>query len=70
MDGSCKLSFDSREAAATCAMLGRTHDGGHGWPHPSIICLPLPPSLQALNPEDPQSIERDDYALSIANMDE
>jgi ferredoxin len=25
---------------------------------------------QALDPSNPESIERDDYALSIANMDE
>jgi hypothetical protein len=26
--------------------------------------------MQALNPENPDSIERDDFGLSLANMDE
>lgn len=38
-----------------------------------LVLLPLTASafmLQALDPTNPESIERDDFAISIANMDE
>ncbi len=37
-------------------------------PHPVLLLLPC--MHQALDPTNPEFIERDDYAISAANMDE
>ena len=45
------------------------HSLTHLHAHYLVCCLPLPEMPQATNPEAP-TIERDDFALEIANMDE